>query len=128
MVAAAAALEPLGLVDDALERAVLVLRVQVAHAALRDQDLDFAVQRVAKVLREVHGEAVRVFDEFGVDEDLPWLAEVEREGVLLEELAVGFGTFAAHCGGGVPVGEGFGKMMAWIEKLGLVGIIKRTLS
>lgn len=68
----------------------------MAHAALGDEDLDLAVQRVGEVLGQVDGEAVRVFDDVGVDEDLPWLAEVEGQGVLLEELAVGFGAFAAH--------------------------------
>lgn len=43
---------------------------------------------------------MRVFNKIGVDEHLPWLAEVEGQGVLLEKLAVGFGTFAAHCWGG----------------------------
>lgn len=100
MMATAPPLKAFCFIDDLLQGVVLVFRVEVAHAALRDEDLDFAVQRVGEILREIDGEAMGVFDDIGVDEDLPWLAEVEGQGVLLEELAVGFGAFAAHGWGG----------------------------
>lgn len=70
----------------------------MSHRALRNEDLDFAVQRVREVLWEVYGEAVGVFDQVGVHEDLVRLPEVESELILLEELPVGFGAFAAHLG------------------------------
>lgn len=50
VVAATPSLEALGLVDNLLQGIVLVLGVEMAHAALGDEDLDLAVQRVGKVL------------------------------------------------------------------------------
>lgn len=100
MVTATSPLKPFCFIDNLLQRVVLVFRIEVAHAALGDEDLDLAVQRVGEVLGKIDGEAMRVFDEVGVDEDLPWLAEVEGQGVLLEEFAVGLGAFAAHGWGG----------------------------
>lgn len=122
VVPAAAALKALGLVNHAFERSAAgaVLGVQVAHAALRDEYLDLAMQRVGEVLRQVDGEAVRVFDEVGVDEDLPGLAEAEGQRELLENFAVSFGAFAAHYGVWCLVARVLGGLVCWeASSLGL---------
>lgn len=98
MMAAAATLEGLRRLDDAVHPGLTVLRIQVAHGALRDEDLDLAMERVGEVLRQVDGEAARIAHDVGVDEDLVGLAEVEGQLELLEQLAVGLGAFAAHAG------------------------------
>lgn len=90
MVTAPPALVVLCLVDHLGHAGLLVLRVQVAHRALGDEDLDLAVQGVGEVLRQVHGEAVGILDELGVDEDLVGLAEAECELELLKQFAVLF--------------------------------------
>lgn len=69
-------------------------------AALGDHWLDLAVESARQQVRQVHLEAGRVLNDFGVEQHLVGFAEIEGERVLVHEFAVLLGAFAAHGDGG----------------------------
>lgn len=60
--------------------------------------LDLAVEGTFEEERQIHLESSRVLDHLGIDQDLVRNAKVEGELILVHELAVLLGSFAAHLG------------------------------
>lgn len=60
--------------------------------------LDLAVEGTFEEKRQIHLESSCILDHLGIDQDLVRNAEVEGELILVHELAVLLGSFAAHLG------------------------------
>lgn len=58
------------------------------NTALGDHGLDLTVESARQQVRQIHLEAGRVLDDFGVEQHLVGFAEVEGERVLVHQFAV----------------------------------------